>query len=114
MNPTARRRFVLAAACLAPALALAGEPITTRTEYYQRPDKDIATYFVYERAGQVVCTSVKVCNGAGACSVRKSAPGPLLEPGDAGLQPYSRTRPKPVVAGKAAEYACLAQHGITD
>ena len=38
------------------------EPVTIRTETYRRPSYSDATYFLYERDGEAVCTKLVVCN----------------------------------------------------
>ena len=38
------------------------EPVTIRTETYRRVSYSDATYFIYERDGETVCTKLVVCN----------------------------------------------------
>jgi hypothetical protein len=38
------------------------EPVTIRTETYRRLSYSDATYFIYERDGETVCTKLVVCN----------------------------------------------------
>jgi len=41
--------------------------ITVRTENYPRPPYSGATYYIYERGGEVICTKLEVCNKYDNC-----------------------------------------------
>ena len=42
--------------------------ITIRTENYPRPPYSGATYYIYEREGETICTKLEVCNKYNNCS----------------------------------------------
>ena len=99
---------------LSAGAALAGEPITLRIDYHQRADKLLPTYLIYERDGKAICTTVRVCNGAAACTPYRHEAGAFLLPEDRDSKPYSSTRPKPIPPNRLVHHLCLVEHRLLD
>ncbi len=110
-------RLVITAAlaCFGTCPAVAAGPsqaqgdITVRTEGYPRPPYSGATYYFYERANQVVCTKLEVCNKFDECSVEYRK-GLLKDEQD--RDPFERTDPVPIAAAKLVKHKCLTRFGL--
>lgn len=88
--------------------AAAGE-ITIRTENYPRPPYSGATYYIYERDGEVICTKLSVCNKYDDCSVIYKK-GPFKEDEDIETgEPYGRTDPVVIPRAKLKKHVCLTR-----
>lgn len=94
---------------LSPITATAAGEITIRTENYPRPPYSGATYYIYERDGEVICTKLSVCNKYDDCSViyRK---GPFKEEEDIETgEPYGQTEPVVIPRAKLRKHVCLTR-----
>ena len=99
---------------LAPSALLASDLQTgtfVRTERYPRPPYSGATYHIYERDGQVVCTKLQVCNKYDQCITDYRA-GSYKDDLDAGDEPSGRTPPVKISPAKQRQHACLTKHGL--
>jgi hypothetical protein len=85
------------------------KPITIRTENYPRPPYSGATYYIYEREGEVICTKLEVCNKFDECETtykRGTFKDDVdVETGD----PYGRTKPVVIAAAKERKHVCLTK-----
>jgi hypothetical protein len=86
--------------------------ITIRTENYPRPPYSGATYYIYERDGEVICTKLSVCNKYDDCSSEYKK-GTYkdeidIETGD----PYGQTKPVFIPKAKLRKHACLTKFKI--
>ena len=94
---------------LEPVTSAQNKDITVRTENFPRPPYSGATYYIYEREGDVICTKLEVCNKFGNCDItyRKGAfkDEVDVETGE----PYGTT--KPVIIRKASlrKHVCLTR-----
>ncbi len=81
--------------------------IFIRTENYPRPPYSGATYYIYERDGDVICTKLEVCNKYENCeTVYKKGifkDETDIETGD----PYGMTKPVAIAPNKLRRHACL-------
>lgn len=84
-------------------------PVTIRTENHARPPYSGATYFFYEKAGQVICTKLEVCNKFGECSVDYKK-GLFREEQD--NDPFDKTSPTPIPPEKLRKHRCLTKFGL--
>ena len=106
------RWIAVLGAFLVTAPAQAGEPITVRTESFARPPYSGATYYVYERAGQTVCTKLSVCNKFDQCNVSYE-PGAYKAPEDAEAGVPFATTPAVAIAPAARyKHRCLTRFGV--
>lgn len=83
--------------------------ITIRTENYPRPPYSGATYYYYERDGEVICTKYQVCNKYDNCSTvyRK---GSYKEEEDIEEgEPYGKTDPVLIPTSKLKKHVCLTR-----
>lgn len=83
--------------------------ITIRTENYPRPPYSGATYYIYERGGEVICTKLEVCNKYDDCSTEYKK-GEYkdeidVETGD----PYGTTKPVVIAPSKLRKHVCLTK-----
>jgi hypothetical protein len=83
--------------------------ITIRTENYPRPPYSGATYYIYERDGEVICTKLLVCNKYDDCSTeyKKGAykDDIDIETGD----PYGKTDAVFIPSAKLRKHVCLTK-----
>lgn len=83
--------------------------ITIRTENYPRPPYSGATYYIYEREGEVICTKLEVCNKYDDCD-RTYKKGAFKEDEDVETgEPYGRTDPVPIPKNKLRKHVCLTR-----
>jgi hypothetical protein len=89
--------------------ALQQKRFTVRTENYPRPPYSGATYYIYEREGEVVCTKLEVCNKFGDCE-RTYRKGSFKDEIDIETgEPYGTTGAVPIPASKLRKHACLTR-----
>ena len=83
--------------------------IYVRTENFPRPPYSGATYYIYERNGEVICTKLEVCNKYDECDTeyrKGSYKDPIdVETGD----PYGKTEAVLIPAAKLRKHACLTK-----
>ncbi len=93
-------------------VAAAAEAITVRTENFARPPYSGATYYVYERAGQTVCTKLSVCNKFNDCDVTYK-PGAYKDPEDAEAgAPFATTPAVAIAPASLSKHVCLTRFGL--
>ena len=99
-------------ALLWPMPASAADVTTVRTESFPRPPYSGATYYVYERAGQKICTKLAVCNKFDKCETTY-VPGAFRAPEDAATgEPYGTTPAVPIASASLAKHVCLTRFGL--
>jgi hypothetical protein len=83
--------------------------IFIRTENYPRPPYSGATYYIYERDGEVICTKLEVCNKYDDCEIvyKKGVFKDEIdiETGD----PYDTTKPVAIAPNKLRRHVCLTK-----
>lgn len=83
--------------------------ITVRTENYPRPPYSGATYYIYERGGEIICTKLQVCNKFDDCDTeyRKGSfkDEMDIETGD----PYGKTAAVVIPTSKLRKHVCLTR-----
>jgi hypothetical protein len=94
------------------AAATQTSTITVRTENYPRPPYSGATYYIYERDGEVICTKLEVCNKFDDCE-RTYKKGSFkdemdVETGD----PYGQTKAVVIPKAKLRKHVCLTRHKL--
>lgn len=88
--------------------------ISVRTERYPRPPYSGATYYIYEQAGQTMCTKLKVCNKYDQCSTKFSK-GAYKDPADVATgTPYGTTPAAIIPRSKWRNHACLTKFSLTN
>lgn len=96
-------------ACGGAAYAAEPPPITIRTEAYPRPPYSQATYYVYERNGEVICTKLAVCDKYDHCSAVYRA-GAFVDRLDQKTgKPAHETAAVLIPTDKRAKHQCLAK-----
>lgn len=86
------------------------DSVTIRTESYPRPPSSDATYYIYERNGQVICTKLAVCDKYGNCNSEYRA-GVYKAEQDVRIgQPYDSTSPVRIPPEKLSRHVCLAKY----
>lgn len=104
--------FLLASVGFGSILLTGSEPaqrggITVRTENFPRPPYSGATYYIYERDGQTICTKLEVCNKFNDCDVTYKK-GSFKEEEDVETgEPYGRTKPVVIPKAKLRRHVCL-------
>ncbi|WP_222934667.1 hypothetical protein [Pseudomonas poae] len=63
----ASRGMIASFAVFGTACAADHQPISIRTETYPRSPDSEATYYIYERGGNVICTKLAVCDKYEQC-----------------------------------------------
>lgn len=82
---------------------------TVRTENYPRPPYSGATYYIYERDGEVICTKLEVCNKFDDCN-RQYKKGVFKEEEDVETgEPYGKTSPVVISTAKQRKHLCLTK-----
>ncbi|BDL40517.1 hypothetical protein [Methylorubrum sp. GM97] len=77
-----------------------------------RPPYSGATYYVYERAGQTICTKLAVCNKFDQCET-SYVPGAFRAPEDTATgEPYGTTPAVPIAPASLAKHVCLTRFGL--
>lgn len=83
--------------------------ITVRTENFPRPPYSGATYYIYERDGEVICTKLRVCNKYDDCSTTYEK-GIFKEEEDVQTgEPYGKTKPVVIANSKLRKHVCLTK-----
>ena len=83
--------------------------ITIRTENFPRPPYSGATYYIYEREGEVICTKLEVCNKYDDCSTTYKK-GAFKEEEDVETgEPYRSTEPVLIPKSKLRKHVCLTR-----
>lgn len=83
--------------------------VTIRTENFPRPPYSGATYYIYERDGEVICTKLEVCNKYDDCD-RTYKKGSFKEDEDVETgEPYGRTEPVLIPKNKLRKHVCLTR-----
>ena len=108
-------RYILSTILISLATLLvlpAGEQkgrVTIRTENYPRPPFSGATYYIYERDDEVICTKLEVCNKYDDCSVTYKK-GAFKEEEDVRSgEPYGKTDPVVITRSKQRKHVCLTK-----
>ena len=88
--------------------------ITIRTENFPRPPYSGATYFIYERGGEVICTKLEVCNKFDDCE-RTYRKGKFKEDIDVETgDPYDMTKPVVIPKNKLRKHVCLTRFKLVN
>ena len=83
--------------------------ITVRTENYPRPPYSGATYYIYERGDEVICTKLEVCNKYDDCSTEYRK-GTFKEEEDVETgEPYGKTNAVLIPTAKLRKHVCLTK-----
>ena len=83
--------------------------ITVRTERFPRPPYSGATYYIYERGGEVICTKLEVCNKYDQCDTEYRK-GTFKEEEDIETgEPYGKTAAVLIPAAKLRKHVCLTR-----
>ena len=83
--------------------------ITVRTENFPRTPYSGATYYIYEREGEVICTKLEVCNKYDNCSTTYKK-GAFKEEEDIETgEPYGSTKPVLIPRSKLRKHVCLTR-----
>jgi len=92
---------------------MAGKPgVTIRTENFPRPPYSGATYYIYERDGEVICTKLRVCNKYDDCDTEYRK-GSYKDPEDVETgEPYGKTDPVLIPNSKLKKHVCLTKFGL--
>lgn len=86
--------------------------ITIRTENYPRPPYSGATYYIYEREGEAICTKLEICNKFNNCSTSYTK-GAFKEEEDIETgEPYGKTDAVVIPASKLKKHVCLKRFGL--
>lgn len=84
-----------------------------RTENYPRPPYSGATYYIYERSGEIICTKLEVCNKFGDCE-RTYKKGSFKEDLDIETgEPYGKTDAVLIPTSKLRKHVCLTKFKLT-
>ncbi|WP_296223426.1 hypothetical protein [Ralstonia sp. UBA689] len=82
---------------------------TVRTENYPRPPYSGATYYIYERDGQAICTKLQVCNKYDQCDTQY-VKGSYKDELDVQTgEPYGKTDAVPLPRDKQQKHVCLTR-----
>jgi hypothetical protein len=83
--------------------------IYIRTETFPRPPYSGATYYIYERDGETICTKLEVCNKYDDCS-RTYEKGTFKEDVDIETgEPYGKTDAVLIPSNKLRKHVCLVR-----
>jgi hypothetical protein len=83
--------------------------ITIRTENFPRPPYSGATYYIYERDGETICTKLEVCNKYDDCETTYKK-GSFKEQEDIETgDPYGTTKAVTIPTAKLKKHACLVK-----
>ena len=84
-----------------------------RTENYPRPPYSGATYYIYERDGNVICTKLEVCNKFDDCE-KTYKKGSFKEDIDVETgEPYGKTDAVLIPTSKLRKHVCLTKFKLT-
>lgn len=104
--------LVLGACFAGPDLSDAGgrqSRITIRTERFPRPPYSGATYYIYERGGEVICTKLEVCNKYDDCSTEYRKGAYKDEEDVQTGEPYGTTKAVLIPTAKLKKHVCLTR-----
>ena len=80
-----------------------------RTENFPRPPYSGATYYIYERDGEVICTKLEVCNKFGDCE-KTYKKGSFKDEVDVETgEPYGKTDAVLIPTSKLRKHVCLTK-----
>jgi len=83
--------------------------ISVRTENFPRPPYSGATYYIYERDGEVICTKLEVCNKYDNCTTQYKK-GTFKEQEDIeNGEPSGKTDPVLIPSNKLRRHVCLTK-----
>jgi hypothetical protein len=83
--------------------------ITVRIERFPRPPYSGATYYIYERGGEVICTKLEVCNKYDDCETQYKK-GVFKEEEDIETgEPYGREKAVVIPTAKLRKHVCLTR-----
>ena len=83
--------------------------ISVRTENFPRPPYSGATYYIYERDGEVICTKLEVCNKYDNCTTQYKK-GKFKEEEDIeNGEPSGKTDPVLIPSNKLRRHVCLTK-----
>src|ERR1700741_4889260 len=83
--------------------------ITVRTENYPRPPYSGATYYIYERDGETICTKLQVCNKYDDCDTEYKK-GTYKDEMDVETgEPYGKTDAVLIPTSKLKKHVCLTR-----
>ncbi len=83
--------------------------ITIRTESYPRPPYSAATYYIYEREGEVICTKLEVCNKFDNCETTYRKGSYKDEFDEETGEPYDTTKPVLIRRTSLRKHVCLTR-----
>ena len=83
--------------------------ISIRTENYPRPPYSGATYYIYEREGEVICTKLEVCNKYDDCDVTYHKGSHKDEMDERTGDPYGSTDPVFIRKSSLRKHVCLTK-----
>ncbi|MEP7147609.1 MAG: hypothetical protein ABI857_01830 [Acidobacteriota bacterium] len=89
------------------------ERISVRTENFPRPPYSGATYYIYERNGEVICTKLRVCNKFDDCSTEYKKGAYKDEIDIETGEPYGQTDAVFIPANKLRKHVCLTKFKLT-
>ena len=97
-----------------PAQSVPGQkqPTYIRTENYPRPPYSGATYYIYERNGEVICTKLQVCNKYDNCDVTYKKGSYKDEIDVETGEPYGKTGAVIIPSNKLRKHVCLTKFKI--
>ncbi len=81
--------------------------ISVRTETFPRPPYSGATYYIYEREGEVVCTKLEVCNKYDNCSQTYKKGSYKVDEDVQTGDPYGKTEPVFISQKSLKKHTCL-------
>ncbi|HEX6124875.1 MAG TPA: hypothetical protein VFZ23_05820 [Pyrinomonadaceae bacterium] len=83
--------------------------VSVRTENFPRPPYSGATYYIYERGGEVICTKLEVCSKFDDCSVEYKK-GSYKDEIDIEIgEPYGKTEAVLIPKNKLRKHVCLTK-----
>lgn len=82
--------------------------ITIRTEIFPRPPYSGATYYIYERDGEVICTKLEVCNKYDDCDATYRK-GRFLDEIDEEMGEPRTTKPVLIRRTSLRKHVCLTR-----
>ncbi len=83
--------------------------ISIRTENFPRPPYSGATYYIYEREGEVICTKLEVCNKYDYCDVEYKKGSYKDEMDVETGEPYGQTKAVFIPTNKLRKHVCLTK-----
>ena len=83
--------------------------IYIRTETYPRPPNSGATYYIYERNDEIICTKLEVCNNYDNCSTTYKKGSYKDEEDVRTGEPFDRTERVLIPANKLRKHVCLTK-----